>query len=86
MRDADGACRDWGAADRPMRPSFLSTRAFTDYPLHELVDFIDWTPFFATWEGHRRPVYGPRVSVVESALFSLYGPHNPKLNSRSIEH
>src|SRR5262249_18704606 len=40
---------DWGAG-RPTRPSFLGTRAFLDYPLHELVDFIDWTPFFATWE------------------------------------
>jgi 5-methyltetrahydrofolate--homocysteine methyltransferase len=21
-----------------------------DYPLAELVDYIDWTPFFSTWE------------------------------------
>jgi 5-methyltetrahydrofolate--homocysteine methyltransferase len=41
---------DWGGSDRPSRPSFLGTRAFLDYPLHELVDFIDWTPFFSTWE------------------------------------
>lgn len=24
--------------------------AFDDYPLDELVDYIDWTPFFNTWE------------------------------------
>jgi 5-methyltetrahydrofolate--homocysteine methyltransferase len=34
----------------PPRPTFLGPRTFSDYPLAELVDFIDWTPFFATWE------------------------------------
>ncbi len=32
------------------RPSFLGVRAFDDYPLAELVDRIDWTPFFQAWE------------------------------------
>ncbi len=40
---------DWSAVDPP-RPTFLGPRTFTDYPLAELVEFIDWTPFFATWE------------------------------------
>jgi 5-methyltetrahydrofolate--homocysteine methyltransferase len=40
---------DW-ASYAPPRPSFLGTRAFTDYPLAELVPCIDWTPFFQTWE------------------------------------
>jgi 5-methyltetrahydrofolate--homocysteine methyltransferase len=34
----------------PPRPQFLGTRRFTDYPLAELVPYIDWSPFFATWE------------------------------------
>ncbi|MGE0438903.1 MAG: methionine synthase [Gemmatimonadales bacterium] len=35
-------------------PAFLGRRVFADYPLAELVDRIDWTPFFQTWElaGH----------------------------------
>jgi 5-methyltetrahydrofolate--homocysteine methyltransferase len=37
-------------AVEPPRPTFLGPRTFADYPLAELVDFIDWTPFFATWE------------------------------------
>ena len=41
---------DWSGAYAPPRPSFLGTRVFDDYPLAELVDYIDWTPFFATWE------------------------------------
>ncbi|GAC1663242.1 MAG: methionine synthase [Candidatus Limnocylindrales bacterium] len=40
---------DW-APVRPPRPTFLGPRTFSDYPLAELVEFIDWTPFFATWE------------------------------------
>jgi 5-methyltetrahydrofolate--homocysteine methyltransferase len=40
---------DWSKVSPP-RPTFLGPRTFTDYPLAELVDFIDWTPFFATWE------------------------------------
>jgi 5-methyltetrahydrofolate--homocysteine methyltransferase len=34
----------------PPRPTFLGTRAFTGYDLAELVPYIDWTPFFQTWE------------------------------------
>ena len=40
---------DWSAVTPP-RPTFLGPRTFADYPLAELVDFIDWTPFFTTWE------------------------------------
>lgn len=32
------------------KPSFLGTKVFTDYPLEDLVERIDWTPFFRTWE------------------------------------
>ena len=40
---------DWSAVVPP-RPTFLGLQTFTDYPLGELVDCIDWTPFFTTWE------------------------------------
>ena len=32
------------------KPSFLGLKTFDDYSLAELVDFIDWTPFFQSWE------------------------------------
>ncbi|HRE44290.1 MAG TPA: methionine synthase [Terricaulis sp.] len=35
---------------KPVKPSFLGVRAFDDFPLEELVPYIDWTPFFASWE------------------------------------
>jgi len=31
-------------------PSFTGTKILDDYPLTELVPYIDWTPFFHTWE------------------------------------
>jgi 5-methyltetrahydrofolate--homocysteine methyltransferase len=31
-------------------PKFTGTRVFENYPLEELVPYIDWTPFFQTWE------------------------------------
>ncbi|WP_316840581.1 methionine synthase [Pedobacter gandavensis] len=31
-------------------PAFTGTKVFEDYPLEDLVPYIDWTPFFHTWE------------------------------------
>jgi len=41
---------DWSGAYRPPKPGFLGTKTLIDYPIAGLIDFIDWTPFFATWE------------------------------------
>ena len=32
------------------KPTFLGTKVFSNYSLEKLVPFIDWTPFFHTWE------------------------------------
>src|SRR4051812_31284074 len=40
---------DW-ASYTPTKPSFLGTRVFADYPVAELIEYIDWSPFFSTWE------------------------------------
>ncbi|MBI3510453.1 MAG: methionine synthase [Bacteroidetes bacterium] len=40
---------DWDAA-HITGPSFMGTKIFDNYPLEELVDYIDWTPFFHSWE------------------------------------
>src|SRR5712675_1538983 len=34
----------------PKRPAFLGIKSFRDYDLAELAKYIDWTPFFQTWE------------------------------------
>ena len=40
---------DW-ASYTPPKPAVTGTRVFSEYPLHELVERIDWTPFFRAWE------------------------------------
>jgi len=35
---------------QPPRPLFLGVQAFENYSLEELAAYIDWTPFFSTWE------------------------------------
>jgi 5-methyltetrahydrofolate--homocysteine methyltransferase len=41
----------WAGAERtPTRPPRLGVQTLADYPLAELVERIDWSPFFATWE------------------------------------
>jgi len=43
---------DWKDAKKytPVRPRFLGTRVFDDYDLDHLIKYIDWKPFFDTWE------------------------------------
>ena len=40
---------DWNTY-QPPRPTFIGTRVFDNFPLAALVETIDWTPFFITWE------------------------------------
>ena len=40
---------DWAGYAAPA-PSFLGTRVIEDWDLAEIAQFIDWTPFFQTWE------------------------------------
>jgi len=35
---------------KPTEPAFLGTKTFRDFDLSKIAEFIDWTPFFATWE------------------------------------
>ncbi len=46
---ADRFAIDWKPFT-PVRPTFLGTKALRNYPVAELIPYIDWTPFFATWE------------------------------------
>ena len=40
---------DW-TSYQPPRPVFTGTRVYDDFPLEALIETIDWTPFFITWE------------------------------------
>jgi 5-methyltetrahydrofolate--homocysteine methyltransferase len=40
---------DWSQT-KVTKPTFLGTKVFDEYPLEEIAKYIDWTPFFQTWE------------------------------------
>lgn len=40
---------DWENYTPPV-PTFTGTKVLDDYPLEKLVEYIDWTPFFISWD------------------------------------
>jgi 5-methyltetrahydrofolate--homocysteine methyltransferase len=53
---------DWSNYTPP-KPTFLGTKVFENYDLAELRNYIDWTPFFQTWELH-----GKYPSILEDKM------------------
>ncbi len=49
---------DWTTLDIPV-PAFLGPCVISDQPLEQLVPYIDWSPFFHTWElkGHYPSIF-----------------------------
>lgn len=42
---------DWSLPEyKPVKPVHLGTKVFKDYPLEEVVPYIDWNPFFQVWQ------------------------------------
>ncbi|RSK50795.1 methionine synthase [Hymenobacter rigui] len=60
---ANGFKADW-ATTPIVKPTFLGTQTLDNYPLAELAEYIDWTPFFHTWELKGRY---PRILTDEHA-------------------
>src|SRR5690349_18881499 len=60
------------AKEPPKKPTFLGIRSFDAYDLAELANYIDWTPFFQTWElTGRFPAIldDPKVGEVARSLY-----------------
>ena len=55
---------------QPPKPNMIGIEVFDDYPLAKLVDYIDCTPFFTTWE-----MNGKYPNILE----------NPKMGTRARE-
>jgi 5-methyltetrahydrofolate--homocysteine methyltransferase len=41
---------DWSGSYVPPPPLQIGTQTLSEIPIAELIDYIDWSPFFATWE------------------------------------
>lgn len=63
---------DWNNYQAP-KPSFLGLKVFDNFPLDELLPYIDWTPFFHTWElrgSYPRILNDKTVGVEATKLFN----------------
>ncbi|MEI8209384.1 MAG: methionine synthase, partial [Methylococcales bacterium] len=49
LEDARKNKFNWSGYE-PVKPAFLGNKVIKDFPLAQLVSYIDWTPFFQTWE------------------------------------
>ncbi|MBB3772100.1 5-methyltetrahydrofolate--homocysteine methyltransferase [Angulomicrobium tetraedrale] len=59
-------------AYQPPVPGFIGTRVFESYDLGELVPYIDWSPFFQSWElaGQFPAILDdPKVGIAARALY-----------------
>ncbi len=53
---------DW-AAYHPVKPAFVGRRVFKNYDLSELAQYIDWGPFFQTWD-----LAGPYPAILNDEI------------------
>ncbi|MGD9967819.1 MAG: methionine synthase [Hyphomonadaceae bacterium] len=69
----------------PVKPTFLGVRSFDNYPLEELVPYIDWTPFFASWDLVGRYPAILEDDIVGEAARNLYRDARPMLDQLVAE-
>ncbi|KAF1036958.1 MAG: Methionine synthase [Burkholderia lata] len=53
---------DW-AGYQPVKPKFIGRRVFKNYDLNELAQYIDWGPFFQTWD-----LAGPYPAILNDEI------------------
>ncbi|GGB90992.1 methionine synthase [Dyadobacter sediminis] len=54
------------------KPQFLGTRVYDDYDLADIAKYIDWTPFFQTWQLHGKYPKIFEDKVVGAEAMRLY--------------
>jgi 5-methyltetrahydrofolate--homocysteine methyltransferase len=53
---------DW-TSYQPTKPSFIGRRVFRNYDLADLANYIDWAPFFQTWD-----LAGPYPAILNDEI------------------
>ena len=56
---------DW-ASYQPTQPKFIGRRIFKNFDLSELASYIDWSPFFQTWD-----LAGPFPAILDDAIVGV---------------
>ena len=76
---------DW-RSERPVRPVALGVQEFLDYPVTELLPFVDWMPFFNAWEFSGKFPDILTDPVVGEAASNLYADARRMLKKIVAEH
>ncbi|MBH0203141.1 MAG: methionine synthase [Nitrospira sp.] len=91
-RGAKPLLSDWANVDIPV-PAALGVRTIADQPLVELIPYIDWSPFFHTWELRGRyptifddPTVGPKAKELYEDARRLLDEiiHKKQLKARGV--
>ena len=72
---------DWEGYTPP-KPNFTGVKTFENYPLEALTDYIDWTPFFQSWQLAGKYPAILEDEIVGSEAKSLY--HDAQVMLRQI--
>jgi 5-methyltetrahydrofolate--homocysteine methyltransferase len=59
---ANKTALDWSSY-QPVKPKFIGRRMFKNYDLSELANYIDWGPFFQTWD-----LAGPYPAILKDEV------------------
>lgn len=70
----------------PVKPAFVGAKSYADYPVNELIDYIDWTPFFQTWELAGKYPAILTDKVVGAAATSVFSDAKKMLAQMVAEH
>ncbi|WP_300601390.1 methionine synthase [Niabella sp.] len=73
------AAIDWTGFE-PVAPSFTGVRSFSNYDLSEIRKYIDWQPFFISWELHGKFPQILEDPVVGKEATKLYEDANKMLD------
>ena len=73
------AAIDW-TGFKPVTPSYTGVRTFNNYDLAEIRKYIDWQPFFISWELHGRFPQILEDPVVGKEASKLYADANKMLD------
>jgi 5-methyltetrahydrofolate--homocysteine methyltransferase len=64
----------------PVKPSFTGTKVFKDHDLSEIATYIDWQPFFITWEMHGKFPQILEDKIIGKEATKLYNDAKTLLN------
>jgi 5-methyltetrahydrofolate--homocysteine methyltransferase len=70
---------DWQSAP-VARPEFVGARVLRDFPLQEIVPYIDWSPFFMAWELSGKYPHILADATVGTEATKLFNDANRLLN------